>query len=58
MSSDELICPSCGSTQSVKNGTIDQKKQKDHCPSCPRQFVPNRPKIYISNETKELIDKF
>ena len=49
MSIHKLICPSCGSNHIVKNGTIHNKKQKYRCQNCQRD--------YISNETKELIDK-
>jgi len=50
-------CPSCGSSHTVKNGTIHNKKQKYQCQTCKRQFVPNNSKVYINNQTKELIDK-
>jgi transposase-like protein len=33
------------------------KKQKYQCQTCKRQFVPNNSKVYINNQTKELIDK-
>ena len=57
MSIHKLICPSCGSNHIVKNGTIHNKKQKYQCQNCHRQFVENSQRDYISNETKELIDK-
>ena len=50
-------CPSFGSSHIVKNGTIHNKKQKYQCQTCKRQFVPNNSKVYINNQTKELIDK-
>ncbi len=58
MLNDELICPRCGNSHTVKNGTIHHKKPNYQCPSCQRQFVPNSQKVYVSKETKELIDKF
>lgn len=57
MPNNDLICPSCGSSHIVKNGTIHNRKQKDKCPTCKRKFVPNNSKVYINNQTKELIDK-
>ncbi|MBE9031392.1 IS1 family transposase, partial [filamentous cyanobacterium LEGE 11480] len=39
MSSDTVRCPSCQSTQVVKNGKIHNGKQNHKCRNCGRQFV-------------------
>ncbi len=52
-----LTCPNCGSHHIVKNGSTHNKKQKYKCQECQRQFIENPPKKFISDETKELIDK-
>ncbi len=52
-----LICPNCGSNCIVKNGSIHNKKQKYKCKECQRQFIENPTKKFISDDTKELIDK-
>ncbi len=40
-----------------KMGLLTSEKQKYQCQNCQRQFVENSQINYISNETKELIDK-
>ncbi|NEP05937.1 MAG: IS1 family transposase [Okeania sp. SIO2G4] len=57
MPNNDLICANCGSSHIVKNGTIHNKKQKYQCQTCQIQFVPNNSKVYINDQTKELIDK-
>ena len=52
-----LQCPSCGSTQIVKNGRIHNGKQNHKCHDCGRQFVAHRRQKIISPETKQLINK-
>jgi len=52
-----MICPKCGSTKVIKNGTIHNKKQKYQCNDCRRQFVENPQNKIISDETKNFIDK-
>jgi insertion element IS1 protein InsB len=53
----KMKCPSCGSTEIVKNGSQANGKPKNKCKKCGRQFVENPKKGRISEETKELIDK-
>jgi insertion element IS1 protein InsB len=36
-----MLCPSCGSERTIKNGTIHNGKQKYECKQCSRQFVDN-----------------
>ena len=50
-------CPSCGSDNWIKNGSIHNGKQKYQCKDCGRQFVDNPKNAPISSDTKELIDK-
>jgi len=52
-----MICPLCGETEIVKNGSLTNGKPKYKCKVCGRQFVENPKKGRISEETKELIDK-
>ena len=52
-----LHCPSCQSTQIVKNGRIHNGKQNHKCRNCGRQFVEHSQQKRISQETKNLIDK-
>jgi IS1 family transposase/transposase-like protein len=52
-----LHCPSCQSTQIVKNGRIHNGKQNHKCRDCGRQFVEHSQQKRISQETKNLIDK-
>ena len=53
----QLPCPSCGSHQTVKNGSTHNKKQKYKCKNCGRQFVENPTNTSVSAETKQLIDQ-
>lgn len=50
------VCPSCGSTHVVRNGSIHNGKQKYACKDCNRQFVLNPQNIVISTELRQLID--
>ncbi len=50
-------CPSCGSTQVVKNGSIHNGKSKHLCRNCGRQFVENATNKIVTFEERELIDK-
>ncbi len=52
-----MICPKCGSENTVKNGHTHNKKQKFACKDCGRQFVEDPTNKTISDETKALIDK-
>lgn len=52
-----LVCPSCGSTHIIKNGSTHNHKKKYKCKSCGRQFILNPTKKFVSPETKSLIDK-
>ena len=52
-----MHCPSCGSTDIVKNGSLGNGKPKFKCNTCERQFVENPKKQPIPDSTKELIDK-
>ena len=52
-----MLCPSCGSEMTIKNGTIHNGKQKYECKQCARQFVDNPQNKIISQDTKDLIDK-
>lgn len=51
------ICPSCQSSQVIKNGHIHTGKAKYACKDCGRQFVENPQQHRISEQTKALIDK-
>ena len=51
-----MICPSCHSSEVVKNGTIHTGKPKFACKDCGRQFV-EKPENKIAQEKKDLIDK-
>lgn len=57
MSHQTIACPQCQSQKIVKNSSTHNKKNKYKCRECGRQFVENPRKIYISEETKNLIDK-
>ncbi|NET33959.1 MAG: IS1 family transposase [Cyanothece sp. SIO1E1] len=50
-------CPSCGSLNTIKNGSTHNSKPKRLCKSCGRQFVLNPEKASIDADTKSLIDK-
>jgi len=51
------ICPKCGSSNCVKNGSIHNKKPKMKCKDCGRQFVINPTKPIITEEKKKTLDK-
>ena len=57
MSADSVKCPSCHSTQVVKNGKIHNGKQNHKCRDCGRQFVLDPQNQPINDATKRLIDK-
>jgi IS1 family transposase/transposase-like protein len=50
-------CPSCGSLETIKNGSTHNGKSKCQCNQCGRQFVLNPSQKTVSEETKQLIDK-
>ena len=52
-----LRCPSCHSSQVVKNDEIHNGKQNHKCRSCGRQFVEHPSWRQITDDTKALIDK-
>jgi insertion element IS1 protein InsB len=52
-----MHCPTCQATQSIKNGTIHNRKPKSNCKACGRQFVINPTQHRIAEQTKQLIDK-
>ncbi len=51
------ICPTCASSQTVKNGHIHNGKQRFRCHRCGRQFVEHPQKKTIGSGTRELIDR-
>ncbi len=51
-----MICPSCHSSNIVKNGSIHNHKPKFSCKDCGRQFVEN-PENKIPQHKKDLVDK-
>lgn len=53
----KILCPRCGSEQTIKNGSTHNGKAKNQCKSCGRQFVISPSKNNVSQETKQLIDK-
>jgi IS1 family transposase/DNA-directed RNA polymerase subunit RPC12/RpoP len=53
----EIVCPSCGFTYVIKNGSIHNGKSKYQCNCCGRQFVNKPTKITVSDETKQLINR-
>lgn len=57
MSSSLPSCPSCGSSNIVKNGKIHNGKQNHKCKDCCRQFVEDPQNKIIDAATKRLIDK-
>ena len=57
MSKVRPACPRCGSSHTVKNGRIHNKKPKYQCQDCKRQFLENPSKKYISQETKDWIER-
>jgi transposase-like protein len=52
-----LTCPSCDSSEVVKNGRIHNGKQNHKCRACGRQFVEDPQQKRIDPATKALIDK-
>ncbi|MBW4527258.1 MAG: hypothetical protein KME18_19070 [Phormidium tanganyikae FI6-MK23] len=52
-----LACPICASVQTVKNGRIDNGKQRFKCQDCGRQFIEQPTKKVIDQATRELIDR-
>ena len=50
-------CPSCTSSQTVKNGHIHNGKQRFKCQQCGRQFVEHPTKKVIGLAIRELIDR-
>lgn len=52
-----LFCPSCKSSNTVKNGHIHNGKQSRICKDCRRQFVEQPEKIFISAEKREIVDR-
>jgi transposase-like protein len=52
-----LSCPSCDSSEVVKNGRIHNGKQNHKCRACGRQFVEDPQQKRIDPATKALIDK-
>lgn len=52
-----MVCPRCGSMNSIKNGYIHNGKQKYQCKSCNRQFVENPQNTTISKEKIDLAER-
>ena len=57
MSLTDLCCPSCESSQIVKNGKTHSGKQNHKCRECGRQFVEDPQHKPIDDGTKRLVDK-
>lgn len=57
MPNQNLNCPQCQSNRISKNGKIHKVKQNYKCSECGRQFVNNPTKKYITEETKQIIDR-
>ena len=53
----DRACPTCGSENLIKNGSVHNSKSKHQRKSCGRQVVDNPSRITISNETKQLINR-
>ena len=51
------VCPHCGSTHTIRNGSIASRKKKHLCKNCGRQFAENPSKIVIPEYTKQLVEK-
>lgn len=51
-----MICPACGSGNTVRNGTVFSGKQKHICKECGRQFVEDPADRTVPQETKDLVD--
>ncbi len=54
----DVICPRCNSENIIKTGNTIYGKPKFMCKDCREQFVKNPVIRKISDEKKELIDKF
>jgi transposase-like protein len=57
MSSPLPTCPTCHSSNVVKNGSIHNGKQNHKCKECGRQFVRDPQNKIIDEVTKRWIDK-
>lgn len=57
MPNQNLKCPQCQSERISKNGKIHKVKQNYKCRNCGRQFVNNPTKKYITEKTRELVDR-
>jgi insertion element IS1 protein InsB len=53
----DLICPTCGSDDIVKNGTTRRGKQNYKCRDCNRQFVENPQWQPVAPDRQEMIDR-
>ena len=51
------VCPSCGSNDLRKNGTIHNNKAKNEWKKCGYQFVINNHKKIVTRTQKDLINK-
>jgi insertion element IS1 protein InsB len=52
-----MICPECGSTSVVKNGSIHNGKKKFMCNNCGRQYVLNPENKIISQDMWDIVDR-
>lgn len=52
-----IPCPSCQSTHTVENGHIHKGKQNRLCKDCRRQFVEDPNKVFVSAETREIVER-
>ena len=50
-------CVYCGSTRTIKNGTVNGGKPKRKCKDCGRQYTLGATKEYISEEKWEMVEK-
>lgn len=53
----KFICPTCGSDDTMKNGTTRRGKQNYKCRDCGRQFVEDPKWKPIDPDTKAIIDR-
>ena len=53
----ERVCPTCGSEQLIKNGSVHHGKPKYQCKTCGRQFVVNPTNLPVSQEIKQLLNR-
>lgn len=51
------MCPSCGSTRTVKNGLTRHGKQSHRCRECGRQFSDDPTNKRVSDDQKALVDR-